>query len=98
MVKAISYDKYKHFCSFLPCKDVFYFIKDLFIQFDDDETIYAVKYDVKSNPDSVYNELKKDGKVEIWSLFDFLKGLPTSDNGTYIQDNMYRDKSILVKM
>ena len=98
MVKEIGYEQYKYFCSFLPCKDVFYFIKNLFVQFDNDETIYAVKYNFNSNPEKIYSDLISNNNIESWSMADFLKGLPVNDNGTYIQDGMYRDKSILIKM
>lgn len=96
MVVEIGYDKYKTFCSYLPCKDVFYFIKNLFVKFPSDDTIYGVKYDFKKNPENSYNELVSINGIEIISLNDFLTGLPVSDAGTYIRDELYRNKNFLV--
>lgn len=96
MVVEISYEKYKTFCSYLPCKDVFYFIKNLFVKFPNDDTIYGVKYDFKEGPEVSYNNLITPNSIEMISLADFLLGLPVSDAGTYIKDDLYRDKNFLV--
>ena len=96
MVVEIGYEKYKIFCSYLPCKDVFYFIKNLYVKFPNDETIYGIKYDFQKSPEISYNTLISANEIEIISLKDFLKGLPVSDAGTYIRDELYRDKNFLV--
>ena len=96
MVVEISYEKYKAFCGYLPCKDVFYFIKNLFIKFPNDDTIYAIKYDFKKGPEVSYNNLITSNSIEMISLADFLLGLPVSDAGTNIKDDLYRDKNFLV--
>ena len=72
MVVEISYEKYKAFCSYLPCKDVFYFIKNLFIKFPNDDTIYAIKYDFKKGPEVSYNNFFQKYKDEE-KIFIFIK-------------------------
>ena len=96
MVIEIGYENYKTFCSYLPCKDVFYFIKNLFVKFPNDDTVYGIKYDFHKSPETSYNILISSNEIEIISLHDFLIGLPVSEAGTYIRDELYRDKNFLV--
>lgn len=98
MVLEISYEQYKEFCSKLPCKDVFYFLKDLFVMFPYDNNIYAIKYTWSKTPEKAYADLVKNNKVVEETLSEFLIGLPTTENGTFIKDELYRGKSILVKL
>ncbi len=98
MVFEIGYEQYKEFCSKLPCKDVFYFLKDLFVVFPFDNNVYAIKYNWKKTPESAYNELVKNNMIVEWSLSEFMSGLPTTENGTFIKDELYRDKSVVVKL
>ena len=98
MVLEINYEQYKTFCGYLPCKDVFYFLDNLFVKFPKDDNIYAIKSDVHSNPEFVYENILRTGKLVENTLNEFLMGLPTSENGTYIKDELYRGKSILVKL
>lgn len=98
MVLEINYEQYKDFCSRLPCKDVFYFLKDLFVAFPCDDNIYAIKYNWKLTPENAYSELLKNDKIVENTMIEFLAGLPTTENGTFIRDELYRGKSILVKL
>lgn len=96
MILEIPYDKYKYFCSLLPCKDVFYFLKNLFVKFPNDDTVYSIKVKIGEDSEKVYNSLKDKNELITYNLSEFLKGLPTNDNGIYVKEDMYNDKSILV--
>ncbi len=96
MIVEISYEKYKEFCKLLPCKDVFYYLSNLFVKFPYDDTIYGVKYDCKSNPEDIYNGLVETNNLEVQKLSEFLKGLPITESGTFVQSTVYKDKSYLV--
>ena len=60
------------------------------------ENQFAIKYDFKKGPEVSYNNLITSNSIEMISLADFLLGLPVSDAGTYIKDDLYRDKNFLV--
>lgn len=98
MVLEIGYEQYKEFCSKLPCKDVFYFIKNLFVSFPNDENIYAVKYNIHKSPKKVYEKLVIENELIRQDLEEFLLGLPRTDNKTFIIEKMYKDNSFLIQL
>ena len=63
-----------------------------------DNNIYAIKYTWSKTPEKAYADLVKNNKVVEETLSEFLIGLPTTENGTFIKDELYRGKSILVKL
>ena len=80
----------------LPSKDVFHLLKNLYVLFPDDETIYGVKYSTKHSANKVFKVLEKKQILETMTLSEFLSGLPTNENNAIPNESMYADKSILV--
>lgn len=98
MVKEITYKKYKEFCTNFIGKDIFFYIRNLFVKFPDDETIYGVKYDLNKSPDAVYSEICEHNTLTIYSLSEFISGVPivTKELRKNVNIEMYAGKDILV--
>lgn len=97
-VRAISYQQYKDFCSLMPSKDIFYFLKSLFIKYKNEDVIYGVKYNSNQSPENLYKTLESKNKIIVLTLEDFLSGLPTNEGNCLIQEDKYKDKNLLVLM
>lgn len=97
MVCEINYEQYKEFCSKLSCKDAFYFLKNLFVKFPNDTTIYAVKSEIDKDPEQIFQQLEEKGLINHCNLEDFISGLP-DETLTYLKEDMYKDKSFLVEV
>lgn len=95
-VTEISYEDYKKFCSYLPCKDIFYYLKTLFVSFNDGKTIFAVKIPSSANPHDVFNKLKSKNQITEYSLAQFKLGMNSVEQSVVVDKNLYRDKNILV--
>lgn len=98
MVKEITYEKYKEFCKNFIGKDIFFYIRNLFVKFPDDETIYGVKYDLNRGPDAVYSEICEQNTLTIYSLSEFISGVPivTKELRKNVNIELYAGKDILV--
>lgn len=103
MVLDIRYSEYNRFCSLLPCKDIFYYIDDLFICFKEKPNkilcIKGKKYKYVSNNDNMYKyymKLEKSGKLQRLTLSDFLNGTTHREGCCHINQDFYTSKSFLV--
>lgn len=98
MVKEITLARYNEFCSKFKGKDVFFYVRNLFVKFPDDDTIYGVKYDLNKVPDVVYSEICSQNTLTIYSLTEFIKGVPiiTKELCKTVDIEMYDGKDILV--
>lgn len=98
MVKEISYEDYKRFCSYLSSKDVFFYIKTLFVRFRGDSTVYAIKTPADKDISSLYYTLEKKHHLTYYTMEEFKSGLSVSDKVCVVKKNMYKDKNILVTL
>lgn len=93
-VKEIPYELYQEFCSKLPCKDIFYYLNNLFIQRNG--KIYSIKSKVGERPVKVFEELKNNKELHIISFDEFLRDLPSRDSLSSLREENYKNKSFLI--
>lgn len=98
MVQEITYKRYCEFSKILGCKDIFFYISNLFVKFEDDPIIYAVKYNINENPEEVYNQIKSEDTLVEYSLDEFKRGFPcmTKEIRKCTKREMYEGKNIIV--
>ena len=105
MVKEIKYSEYKKFCEKLPCKDIFYYIDNLFVCYGGSkEKIFCIK--VKRNKyaenfkalNRYYYGLEKKGVINEVDFKHFLLSLGMQVDGKFRinQDFQNTPKSFLV--
>ena len=95
-VKEIPYDYYKRFCSFLPSKDVLFYLNTLFAIFPGDSVVYAIKTPIKKKSSDVYKNLVAKEKITEYTLSEFVEDLPFAEGSE--AEKKYKGQNILVRI
>lgn len=95
MVVEIPYAKYKEFCSKLSSKDIFYYLRNVFVKFPYDDTIYAVKYKIGGKPHKIYDSLLRNKKITEVHITSITENTLQAENRVLGTSN-YKGKSVLI--
>lgn len=103
MVREIRYSEYKKFCDKIPCKDLFYFIDNIFICFKEKPDkilcIKTKKAKYLSTNKVLYNHYKKLESMNVLkkvSLNEFLLGVTHRESRCHIDETFYSSNSFLI--
>ncbi len=95
-MEDISYEGYKELCEYLPCRDMLYYMQNIFVEHRNTGEITAVKYPYKSKPQVIYDKLK--GNLTVIKAIDLDTLISREDGGMLPSLKKIDGCSFLIRM